>query len=454
MMFMRNVLDLVVFRMSGGEIFQLEQDEELRIEVECAKDQTVSVELKSGMAEIFGTEMVQNQTYEFTSGSKFSVFTYHGCQIYVRGKSEVRPYTSKETPMISYVNVHSALEEMRQKAEATQMAIANEGAKVEPGTMKTGPIVLVVGPTDVGKTTLCRLLLNYAVRMGRRPLYVDLDVGQGSLSVPGTIGSVLVERPASIEEGFSQTAPLVYHYGHKTPGHNPPLYNRLISRMADVVRERMEANRKLEASGVIINTCGWVRGEGYKQLTHIAQAFEVSVILVLDNERVHNDLIRDMPEFVKVVWLPKSGGVVERSQEQRAESRDLRIRRYFYGTSPRNSLYPHSFEVKFSELKDRLFKIGAPSLPDSCMPLGMKQEDNQTKLVAVQPSSARDLLNRALSVSFATAPEDLIVTNVAGFVIVTEINADKQVLTVLSPQPRPLPDTLLLVSEIQYVDST
>ena len=47
------------------------------------------------------------------------------------------------------------------------------------------------------------------------------------------------------------------------------------------------------------------------------QAFEVDVILVLDQERVYNDLVRDMPEFVKVVWLPKSGGVVERPQEQR-----------------------------------------------------------------------------------------------------------------------------------------
>jgi polyribonucleotide 5'-hydroxyl-kinase len=36
--------------------------------------------------------------------------------------------------------------------------------------------------------------------------------------VPGSIGSVLVERPASIEEGFSQNAPLVYHYGHVAAG--------------------------------------------------------------------------------------------------------------------------------------------------------------------------------------------------------------------------------------------
>ena len=47
---------------------------------------------------------------------------------------------------------------------------------------------MVVGPTDVGKSSLCKLLLNYAVRMGRKPILVDLDVGQGSIAVPGSVG--------------------------------------------------------------------------------------------------------------------------------------------------------------------------------------------------------------------------------------------------------------------------
>lgn len=62
-------------------------------------------------------------------------------------------------------------------------------------------------------------------------------------------------------------------------------------------------------SGVIINTCGWVKENGYRSLTHIAQAFEVDVIAVLDQERLYNELVRDMPPFVRVVFLPKSGGV-------------------------------------------------------------------------------------------------------------------------------------------------
>ena len=349
---------------------------------------------------------------------------------------EVDPYTSQETPMMIYLNTHAALEQLRLKAEEENIS---------------GPICMLVGPTDVGKSTVSKILLNYAVRLGRKPIFVDLDVGQGSISIPGTIGAMLVERPAGVEEGFSQNSPLVYHYGHSGPGHNHVLYKVLVSRLADVVRERMKANRKADVSGVVINTCGWVQAEGYDQIKHIAQAFEVDVIIVLDQERVYNVLVKDMPGFVKVVLQPKSGGVVSRNKEQRAEGRDGRIKQYFYG--PRNNLFPHSFEVNFSDIKDKLFKIGAPELPDSCLPLGMKITDNKTKLVAVHPNP-RDLLNRVLAVSFTSTVEDVISTNVAGFVVVTEVKMEEQKMVVLSPQPRPLPDTLLLLSDVQYVDGS
>lgn len=72
-----------------------------------------------------------------------------------------------------YLNCHACLEQLRTKAEAESTR---------------GPVTMVVGPTDVGKSTVCRILLNYAARMGRRPIYVDLDVGQGQISVPGTLG--------------------------------------------------------------------------------------------------------------------------------------------------------------------------------------------------------------------------------------------------------------------------
>jgi hypothetical protein len=39
-------------------------------------------------------------------------------------------------------------------------------------------VCVQLGPTDSGKSTLCRLLCNWAVRGGAKPMFVDLDVGK------------------------------------------------------------------------------------------------------------------------------------------------------------------------------------------------------------------------------------------------------------------------------------
>ena len=52
-----------------------------------------------------------------------------------------------------------------------------------------------------------------------------------------------IERPADVEEGFSQLCPLVYHFGYKEPGSNPILHDLLVTKIAQRVAEKMEANR-------------------------------------------------------------------------------------------------------------------------------------------------------------------------------------------------------------------
>lgn len=265
----------------------------------------------------------------------------------------------------------------------------------------------------MGKSTLRRILLNYAVRQGRRPIYVDLDVGQGRVSVPGTISALLIERPAKVEEDFSQTAPLVYNFGCTSPSNNDAYYDILITKMAAVTKQRSNVNQHSKSSGIIINTCGWVRDEGYKHILHAAKAFGVTAVFVLDQERLYNDLLRDLRKSAQVVFLQKSGGVVKRSKNVRTEARDQRVREYFYGKQ--SPLYPHSFEVKWADIK--ICKIGAPSLPDSCLPLGMRAEDNKTKVVTVQPSSS--LLHHLLAVTYAERIDDGVMqSNVAGFICV------------------------------------
>lgn len=53
-----------------------------------------------------------------------------------------------------------------------------------------------------------------------------------------------MERAADVEEGFVQTAPLVFHFGHKSAADNLPLFNLLTSRLAEVINVRSEQSHK------------------------------------------------------------------------------------------------------------------------------------------------------------------------------------------------------------------
>ena len=103
------------------------------------------------------------------------------------------------------------------------------------------------------RTTLCRMLLNWAVRAGRLPFYVDLDVSQNSISLPGTISALVVERTAQVEEGFNLDSQIAYHFGYKTPAENPVLYRRLITVLKDAISFRSEQ----------INSSNYLRNNHY-----------------------------------------------------------------------------------------------------------------------------------------------------------------------------------------------
>ncbi len=334
--------------------------------------------------------------------------------------------------MRMYLNTHAGLEQLRAKAEQDNTS---------------GPRMMIVGRSDVGKSTLSTILLNYATRIGRSPMLVDLDVGQSQLSIPGTMGASVVNSPSDVVKGFTDVDSLVLHFGHKSPSDNVQLYNQLIARLAEIVN--MRSNAIPSTAGVIINTCGWNRKDGSQSLVHAARSFQVDVIIVLDQELLYNELKQHMPESVRVVQYQKSGGVVKRDEEKREQLREQKIREYFYG--PDHTLYPHAIEVKFSTLK--LYKIGAPTnLPASMLPLGTNIEANLGRLKPVIPH--KDLTHSVLSVSAAASrADDPLNNNVLGFIVITAVNMEKEVFTVLSPTPDSLPPSICFVMEdMHFID--
>ncbi|UMM32483.1 hypothetical protein L5515_006253 [Caenorhabditis briggsae] len=416
--------------------FDLNSGCELRFVANNFSD--ISLELLNGYAEIFGTELIPNQKYVFPAKFRAAVFSWTGGTIEIKGDTESAYISSESTAMVVYLNIHATLEKLRKDREASGK---------DTGVTQRGPRILLVGPTDVGKTTVSRILCNYAVRKGGTPILVDLDVGQNNISVPGSIGAMLVQKTADFVDGFERNMPLVLNFGHTSPGENLPLYEALLKALATTMNAEIEENPAAKLGGMIINTCGWVDGGGYTCILKSAAAFEVDVVVVIDHERLYNVLRRDLPDFVTVTHVPKSGGVEQRPRHIRKIARRENVHRYFYGTSS-NQLYPFTLDLSFDAVV--LCKIGAEPLPDSCLSFGMEVEDHRTKVVALEPSL--EVKNHLFAFSRSSNVDANVLTfSVWGFCVVTEIDMEKRSLTILCPQ-NSIPSNILVYSVVTHLD--
>lgn len=411
--------------------YQLQAGTEIRLEIEHGK--RIHVTLRAGSAEIFGTSLDLGDRLSL-SGVKVAIFSWEGATLELEGDPDV-VYEADETPMQSYLNVHDTLEARRQAAEAA----ASEG-----------PRAFVVGPTDSGKSTLCKILLNYAVRTGWAPLMVDLDIGQGSVTVPGCLAATPIEAPIDVEEGFPIDAPLVYFYGGISPADNPHLYRHLVERLAHVINLRAQSDPKARAAGLVINSMGWVEGLGYELLRHTITSLAVDVVLVVGDERLYSQLSGDLRQQkgISCVKLTKSGGVVTRSKEVRQQARKLRVEEYFYGMM--KELSPASQTAKLADLE--IFRVGGGfRAPTSALPIGATSVSDPLKLTKV--STPQDLLYTLAAVSHAPSPELLLSLNVAGFIYVQDIDVAKGTVTYLAPCPGALPGKYLLAGNYKtYMD--
>ena len=244
-------------------------------------------------AELFGTELAPRRKYQVARG-KAAVFSWTGCEVscaserflflfvfffplshfatrQVEVEGDCHAYVAEETPMVSYLNVHIVLESRRAKARQDK---------------GYGPKVLIAGGVDVGKSTLARILTSYAARVGSTPTFVDLDVGQNAITVPGMLAACHVAEPWDVEYGISKVSPLSYFFGGSAPSHNVALYRKQVDVLAAELSRHFASKPEARASGMVVNTCGWTDGEGYELLLHAIRTFKIDVVLVLDQERL------------------------------------------------------------------------------------------------------------------------------------------------------------------------
>ncbi|EGO21102.1 hypothetical protein SERLADRAFT_372905 [Serpula lacrymans var. lacrymans S7.9] len=473
----------------------LEPETEYRFELDPGT--SLAIKLLDGQAEIFGAELVEGIAYLFGFECKAAIYTWQGCTLEISNAST--EYISEETPMSAYANVHIAFEQMR--VRALRALHGSPASDDDPSANADPPRVLVLGPENSGKTSVCKILTNYAVRAGQNwsPLLVSVDPSEGGWSAPGAISAAPVSSPIPTASpanplGSAATSaptalpsnallPLVYWYGHADIKRNPTLLDRVIRNLGENIGERFYNDVEGRTSGLIIDTpssfsssanTGTSTENRHTLIKACVDAFRINVILIVGHEKLNVEMQRLYGSRLAVVKIPKSGGVVELDHSYRERVQKHQLHTYMYGQvidpppgipsgmvdgemTADLVLSPSSTVLSFDDLT--IYRVGQETMaPSSALPIGAARTVSEMQPILVDPSSpSSGLLNAVLALLAPPNPdeserydEEILDLHVIGFLIITSLDIPNRKMTILSPTQGSLTGRTAVVGSFEW----
>ncbi|KAF7338052.1 mRNA cleavage and polyadenylation factor CLP1 [Mycena venus] len=440
----------------------LDPETEYRFELDPGT--SLAIKLIRGHAEVFGAELAANKPYLFGSECKAAIFTWRGCTIEVTGHPSTE-YVSEETPMAAYANLHIAFEQMR--VRALRDLRGSPVPDYERDKPTDPPRVLVLGPENSGKTTICKLLINYAVRAGQgwSPLLVNTDPAEGGWAAPGALSVAPVHSPlptsspasplgaaaTSAPTALSSNAllPLAYWYGHAESKRNPLLMERIIRNIGENIHDKYQVDLEGRTAGLIVDTpSSFAAGSGssddrQKLIKACVDAYKINVILVVGHEKLNVEMQRTLSNWTISTASAYTTISCTRTFTGRSSLPPAGISSASLGGETLSDLVlsPSSTVINFDDLS--IFRIGAETMaPSSALPIGAARAVSETQAVPINPAMpGSGLLNAVLAV---LAPpvntdeserydEEILDLPISGFIIVTNLDIPHRKMTILSP---------------------
>jgi polyribonucleotide 5'-hydroxyl-kinase len=163
----------------------LPKETEFRIRLQFT-DSPIHIKLLKGQAEICGAEMTEHYWYRLPTSLSLSVYTWCGCQLKLS--------SPKDCQIQAYKHSYAEYEENPNYFLANCFMNINFLREKALDDLRVGPKVLVMGSPFSGKTTICRTLINYSLKLGWNTVYTDLDTLNNEFGSYGTIQSCVLDK--------------------------------------------------------------------------------------------------------------------------------------------------------------------------------------------------------------------------------------------------------------------
>ncbi|GAV55004.1 hypothetical protein ZYGR_0AS03270 [Zygosaccharomyces rouxii] len=415
--------------------------------VERPSEARLTIRIKSGIAEIFGTELANDVEYDFRNFN-FSIFAVEDvtlewkCPEISSQNLQVVPNT---TSKLVY-NLHFALEKMRCSSFE-------------------GPRVIVIGSDGSGKTALCRTLCSYAIKFKPfQPMFINTNPQEGIFSPPGCVTAVPISDILDVQcstWGQSMTSgatplhskqPFVKNFGLERISDNRTLFTRMVNELALVVSDRLAGDALVRRSGCIIDTppLSHLDDDG-QELENMVRQFKVNAIIAIgdDADEVFEKYSARFMPYIgpNFIRIPKLSGCISTDDVYKRLLQRSAIREYFYGNY-KTVLSPYAVGADIGDVNVWKPK-NIMELPES--EVGVATD---TEMLPVEVT-ASNLQHSLVAISYAdrkSSPVDVEHAPILGFALITEVNEKRNKLRILLPVPGRLPNKAITLTSYRYLE--
>lgn len=176
-------------------------------------------------------------------------------------------------------------------------------------------VILVLGSTDVGKSSYCQFLAGELVATGQRVAIVDADIGQKNIGPPATVTLAYV---AGAVEQWATPPEAYYFVGSPNP----------VGRMLPLVIGTSRLVSAAEAPFVIVDTTGYVENAGRVLKGYKIDAVSPDLIVAIEKHGELESILRPN-RIYRTIRIRPSPKARPRDRRERDLAREKLFATYF-----------------------------------------------------------------------------------------------------------------------------